>query len=62
MTLEAPPRPTVQDSHRETLQRHTPMSQAEPIATPLKVVFAEIPGYVYKGKELKADGQDGFAR
>jgi len=27
-----------------------------------QVTFAEIPGYVYKGKELQADGQDGFAR
>merc|ERR1712045_550437 len=35
---------------------------AEPMATPIPVVFAEIPGYVYKGAELKADGQDGFAR
>jgi len=35
---------------------------AEPAELPLKVVFQEIPGYVYKGKELTADGQDGFAR
>merc|ERR1719414_1647035 len=35
---------------------------AEPAAAPIGVVFAEIPGYVYKGAELKADGQDGFAR
>jgi len=35
---------------------------AEPIEAPVKVVFAEIPGYVYKGAELVADGQDGFAR
>merc|ERR1712232_1493046 len=35
---------------------------AEPAAAPIPVVYAEIPGYVYKGAELKADGQDGFAR
>ena len=35
---------------------------AEPAATPIPVVFATIPGYVYKGAELKQDGQDGFAR
>merc|ERR1712014_568710 len=35
---------------------------AEPVAAPIAVTYAEIPGYVYKGAELKADGQDGFAR
>eukprot|EP00971_Amphidinium_carterae_P016648 328656-Amphidinium_carterae.1 len=35
---------------------------AEPLELPLKVTFGSIPGYVYKGKELTADGQDGFAR
>mmetsp|Transcript_30258 Transcript_30258/g.92962 ORF Transcript_30258/g.92962 Transcript_30258/m.92962 type:complete len:208 (+) Transcript_30258:64-687(+) len=35
---------------------------AEPAATPIAVTFAEIPGYEYKGAELTADGQDGFAR
>ncbi|CAJ1394102.1 unnamed protein product [Effrenium voratum] len=35
---------------------------AEPAAAPLQVTFASIPGYVYKGAELKEDGQDGFAR
>jgi len=35
---------------------------AEPVDLPAAVTFAEIPGYVYKGAELKADGQDGFAR
>merc|ERR1711920_668677 len=35
---------------------------AEPIDLPAEVVFAEIPGYVYKGAELTADGQDGYAR
>uniref|UniRef100_A0A7S2JJU8 Peptidylprolyl isomerase n=1 Tax=Zooxanthella nutricula TaxID=1333877 RepID=A0A7S2JJU8_9DINO len=35
---------------------------AEPAGTPIPVVFATIPGYVYKGAELKQDGQDGFAR
>jgi len=35
---------------------------AEAAAVPVKIVFQEVPGYVYKGKELKADGQDGFAR
>ena len=29
---------------------------------PVKVTFATIPGYEYKGKELSADGQDGYAR
>merc|ERR1711948_227915 len=33
---------------------------AEPAATPLAVTFAEVPGYVWKGVELKEDGQDGF--
>jgi len=36
--------------------------KAEAAATPVKIVFAEIPGYVYKGKSLSADGQDGYAR
>merc|ERR1712050_581012 len=35
---------------------------AEAAAAPIAVTYAEIPGYVYKGAELKADGQDGFAR
>merc|ERR1711920_377877 len=35
---------------------------AEAVASPIAVTYAEIPGYVYKGAELKADGQDGFAR
>merc|ERR1712014_510483 len=35
---------------------------AEPVDSPISVTFAEIPGYVYKGKELTADGQDGYAR
>merc|ERR1712050_41238 len=35
---------------------------AEPIDLPAEVIFAEIPGYVYKGAELTADGQDGYAR
>merc|ERR1712226_357977 len=35
---------------------------AEPVPAPIAVTYAEIPGYVYKGAELKADGQDGFAR
>mmetsp|Transcript_132505 Transcript_132505/g.369419 ORF Transcript_132505/g.369419 Transcript_132505/m.369419 type:complete len:210 (-) Transcript_132505:80-709(-) len=35
---------------------------AEPAAVPIAVTFAEIPGYVYKGAELTADGQDGYAR
>eukprot|EP00403_Amphidinium_massartii_P039869 CAMPEP_0178432836 /NCGR_PEP_ID=MMETSP0689_2-20121128/32597_1 /TAXON_ID=160604 /ORGANISM="Amphidinium massartii, Strain CS-259" /LENGTH=201 /DNA_ID=CAMNT_0020054849 /DNA_START=81 /DNA_END=686 /DNA_ORIENTATION=- len=35
---------------------------AEPLDFPLTVNFGTIPGYVYKGKELTADGQDGFAR
>merc|ERR1712060_551112 len=35
---------------------------AEPADAPLAVTFAEIPGYVYKGAELTADGQDGYAR
>merc|ERR1712012_991585 len=35
---------------------------AEPAEAPLKITFAEIPGYVYKGAEMKADGQDGYAR
>merc|ERR1711933_13393 len=33
---------------------------AQPVATPIAVTFASIPGYVYKGAELKQDGQDGF--
>merc|ERR1711972_1238011 len=36
--------------------------KAEPSDPPILVTFAEIPGYVYKGAELKQDGQDGFAR
>lgn len=35
---------------------------AEPAAAPLAVQFNSIPGYVYKGAEMKEDGQDGFAR
>merc|ERR1711972_999910 len=35
---------------------------AEAAATPIPMVFASIPGYVYKGAEMKQDGQDGFAR
>merc|ERR1712151_355612 len=35
---------------------------AEPAAVPIEVVYATVPGYEYKGAELKADGQDGFAR
>merc|ERR1712183_42705 len=35
---------------------------AEPVDTPITVSWASIPGYVYKGAELKEDGQDGFAR
>merc|ERR1712048_1003457 len=35
---------------------------AEPVDTPVEVVFGTVPGYEYKGAELKADGQDGFAR
>ena len=35
---------------------------AEPASAPIAISFAEIPGYVYKGAELTADGQDGFAR
>merc|ERR1711979_176998 len=35
---------------------------AEAAPAPIAVTYAEIPGYVYKGAELKADGQDGFAR
>merc|ERR1712039_348718 len=33
---------------------------AEPADAPLAVTFAEIPGYVYKGADLVADGQDGY--
>merc|ERR1712139_162484 len=32
---------------------------AEPAEPPIAVTFATIPGYVYKGKELTQDGQDG---
>merc|ERR1711908_246694 len=35
---------------------------AEPVDAPLTVSWASVPGYVYKGAELKADGQDGYAR
>ena len=35
---------------------------APAVGTPAVISFASIPGYVYKGKELKQDGQDGFAR
>merc|ERR1712056_140154 len=31
---------------------------AEPAAAPLAVQFNSIPGYVYKGAEMKEDGQD----
>jgi len=33
---------------------------AEPAEPPLAITFAEIPGYVYKGAELVADGQEGY--
>ncbi|CAK0820925.1 unnamed protein product [Prorocentrum cordatum] len=36
--------------------------KADPAETPLEVVYATVPGYVYAGAEMKADGQDGFAR
>merc|ERR1712187_106886 len=35
---------------------------AEPAELPLKVTFSEVPGYVWKGAQLTADGQDGYAR
>ena len=35
---------------------------AEPVDTPMTVSWASVPGFVYKGAELKADGQDGYAR
>merc|ERR1711941_85363 len=35
---------------------------ATPVEPPIKVVFSEVPGYVWKGAELTADGQDGYAR
>eukprot|EP00403_Amphidinium_massartii_P042285 CAMPEP_0178435164 /NCGR_PEP_ID=MMETSP0689_2-20121128/33790_1 /TAXON_ID=160604 /ORGANISM="Amphidinium massartii, Strain CS-259" /LENGTH=201 /DNA_ID=CAMNT_0020057235 /DNA_START=97 /DNA_END=702 /DNA_ORIENTATION=- len=35
---------------------------AEPLDFPITVNFGTVPGYVYQGKELTADGQDGFAR
>jgi hypothetical protein len=35
---------------------------AEPAEAPIKIVFAEIPGYQGKFATLTADGQDGFAR
>merc|ERR1712217_776552 len=35
---------------------------AEPVDPPISITYGEIPGYVYKGAELTADGQDGFAR
>jgi hypothetical protein len=35
---------------------------AEAAATPLKIVYAEIPGYQGNFKTLTSDGQDGFAR
>merc|ERR1712066_1195328 len=34
----------------------------DPVDTPMTVSWASVPGYVYKGAELKADGQDGYAR
>merc|ERR1719343_1942019 len=36
--------------------------KADPVETPIEVVYATVPGYVYAGAEMKADGQDGFAR
>merc|ERR1711897_43347 len=36
-------------------------STALPMEPPIPVTFASIPGYVYRGAELKQDGQDGFA-
>ena len=35
---------------------------APAVDTPLKVTWASVPGFVYKGAEMKADGQDGYAR
>merc|ERR1712186_141068 len=35
---------------------------AEPAATPLKITYAEIPGYTGQFASLTADGQDGYAR
>merc|ERR1712061_722353 len=35
---------------------------AEPTATPLKITYAEIPGYTGQFASLTADGQDGYAR
>merc|ERR1712241_1364195 len=32
---------------------------AEPVSAPIAISYVEIPGYEYKGAELKADGQDG---
>ena len=36
--------------------------KADPVDPPIEVVYATVPGYVYAGAEMKADGQDGFAR
>ncbi|CAK0863611.1 unnamed protein product [Prorocentrum cordatum] len=36
--------------------------KADPVEPPIEVVYATVPGYVYAGAEMKADGQDGFAR
>lgn len=35
---------------------------AEPVDAPITVVYAEIPGYEWKGEVPKEDAQDGFAR
>lgn len=35
---------------------------AEPVETPIKLTYATIPGYEFKGAELKESAQDGFAR
>ncbi|CAK0788973.1 unnamed protein product [Prorocentrum cordatum] len=36
--------------------------KADAVEPPIEVVYATVPGYVYAGAEMKADGQDGFAR
>eukprot|EP00929_Paragymnodinium_shiwhaense_P044862 TRINITY_DN229_c1_g1_i8.p2 TRINITY_DN229_c1_g1~~TRINITY_DN229_c1_g1_i8.p2 ORF type:complete len:207 (-),score=51.61 TRINITY_DN229_c1_g1_i8:236-856(-) len=35
---------------------------AEPVDTPIEVVYTEIPGYEWKGEVPTEDGQEGFAR
>eukprot|EP00929_Paragymnodinium_shiwhaense_P056015 TRINITY_DN2803_c0_g2_i1.p1 TRINITY_DN2803_c0_g2~~TRINITY_DN2803_c0_g2_i1.p1 ORF type:complete len:206 (-),score=46.87 TRINITY_DN2803_c0_g2_i1:237-854(-) len=35
---------------------------AEPVDAPIEVVYAEIPGYEWKGEVPSEDGQEGFAR